>query len=198
MLTRVIAVCGIDGSGKSSALASLATLAEFKEVRFTSFQERDNVTLLRRRSPSDRAADFDGHTLCRAYAADFCAYERRLAGETSQAPVVSDRWAPCVLAFCSHQERLSALRDELASIYPPALILYFDVLPETAFERIRDRDEGGSNKSLDALRSYACGYERELAIARCPVVRIRQGRRDETVNQARVALVKHLESVPAS
>jgi len=185
----VVAICGIDGAGKTTLFEGLRGSREFSSLLFRRFSTRNNLALLRTaqaelgiESPYAQANDA---ALCWAYCFDFLRYYESdvrpvlLHGST----LVSDRWAQCVVAFCSSEHSLrEGVALVLKAIPEPDLVLFLDVEPDEAYKRILSR--GKPEKSLAVLEVYRRGYEEVLGSLGSRVTRIAGGSKEDVLAMA--------------
>jgi dTMP kinase len=182
----VVAVCGIDGAGKTSTCASVGLQSELRGVAVVGKRDRRDVQLLRRLLP---VAEIDEMNLLSgpyaeavrwAHALDFLRfYDHDVLPRNGQAwLVISDRWTVCSIAYADVGTDLGQqIAAALAPCRPADLIVYLDIDPEAAVHRIRQRGDGRPDESLAILRHYREMYERWLPRSGSEVVRIGVGDR---------------------
>lgn len=197
---KVVAVCGIDGSGKTTILAALEAAHYISSARFCAFQHRTNVARVHKLRPSISARPFLGTTdhraLCWAYCCDFLSYyiDDIESVLPEQGVIISDRWTYCVSAFCPADNTRTDITDILSSIKIPDLVIYIDVEPHVAYERIRMRGDQQPSKTLEILTFYRSGYETVLRSIGARVLKICNVNFDAAVDCARDAIVRLISS----
>lgn len=174
MMALSIAVCGIDGAGKSTLARMLGYSIGAPIFRQNVWQRTDdiesNVAL------SDLSLEYIRHSkvgqdLSLAYLQDFEEYRDSATFRSRPKQFISDRWTVCVEAFI--RCFTSTLRDSisLSNVWAPIdLILYLDVAPTVAHERISKRGLIHWNERLEFLHAYREAYMTELQSIREPFV----------------------------
>jgi dTMP kinase len=177
----LVALCGIDGTGKTTTCADLTTHPRLAGAQVVAKRDRRDVQLLRRTFPNaegceDALLDGPSATATRwAHALDFLRfYDEAVVPALREAElVVSDRWTPCSIAYADVGTALGgAIAATLAPCKPADLIIYLDVKPEEAVRRIRERGDTQADESLRILRMYRESYESWLPRMATEVVRV--------------------------
>ena len=177
----LIGVCGIDGAGKTTLISALREWAPLSEARVQKLKPGANYQRLMRGIP-DPWADLDalfGSQLARsmgwAEVFDFLSYHDHQVRPALRTPsvVLHDRWTPCFAAFCDSVLGLGGLAaPRLRRVTAADLVLYLDVSPVTALERIRRTRDPNPDEDIAVLRAFRAGYEEALCDPDYPVVRI--------------------------
>lgn len=185
----LIAVGGIDGAGKSSAVAavvevlgpavaSVATSVKVAAERVRRLSGIGSDSVLDVWSPVADSLKF-------AHAFDFLEhYERELIPRFRRNQLVlSDRWSYCTVAYGDIGRRLGRqVEAVLQPVRAPDAYIYLEIDPELAHSRILSRGVPKLDESLAILREYSLAYERLLPTLPCRVVRLRNDERHSTVN----------------
>ena len=176
----IVAICGIDGAGKTSTCAALAAAPTLTGARVVAKRDRRDVELLRARFPT--AEDHESGLLQGSYAAairwahalDFLRfYEHEVVPVVDEPLVISDRWTVCSIAYADVGTALGpTIGAALAPCRPADLVVYLDITPEQAVHRIAGRGDGQADESLAILRRYHDAYDSWLPRLASTVVRI--------------------------
>jgi len=165
---KVVALCGLDGSGKSSFLERLRQDPRFSRAVCVSKRSRENVdSVLDAYSTYETAADdyLQGsfaEAIRWAYAFDFLRFyeEEVLPHLERDVLIISDRWSACAISYAEAGVCLGGEIYELLScVPPPDLTIYLEVEPAVAVRRILKRGYLKTNEHLDVLQSCAEAYE---------------------------------------
>lgn len=192
--SKIVAVCGLDGSGKSSLVERLERDPALRGASCVRKRARDNVhAVLRAYSGFEHTADVYLHgafaeAIRWAHGFDFLRFyeEQALPHLRRGALCISDRWAVCSIAYADAGPGLGrSIRGLLDCVPCPDLTIYLDVTPEEAAARILRRGAPNENEDITILRACADAYERWLAALPSPVVRVPSG--DLEAIHARVA-----------
>jgi dTMP kinase len=179
----IVAICGIDGSGKTSTCAALAAMPALDGARLVAKRDRRDVALLRALHPAE---DHEAGLLAGSYATavrwaqalDFLRFYDQevlplLDAEPRGPLLISDRWTVCSVAYADVGTGLGPrIAAALAPCRPADLVVYLDVPPEVAVRRIAGRGDGQADESLAILQSYHDAYERWLPRLPSEVVRV--------------------------
>lgn len=190
----LIGVCGIDGAGKSTLISALREWAPLREASVQKLKPGANYQRLMR-DISDPWADpvalFGSHlarSMGWAEVFDFLSYHDRLVRPALQTPgvLLHDRWTPCFAAFCDSVLGLGGMAaPRLRRVTAADLVLYLDVSPEIALDRIRLTRDPNPDEDITVLRAFRAGYEQSLREADYPVVRIGELPAEQVVQVAR-------------
>ena len=193
----IVAICGIDGAGKSSIHAALQESSIAKNAEYYSFSERGNVLALDAAGTLQRDCSHYHDAECWAYCFDFLRYyQAQIVPRLEEASVlVSDRWAQCITAYCSSHLVRSEVGNVLAPIVIPDLILYVDIEPHIAHMRALERGRERFGKPLEQLALYREGYRKVLAPLSNRVLEIRNNNLETSV-QAAAAAINRLLGAP--
>lgn len=169
MITRpmkqpMIAVCGVDGAGKSSLLTRLKADPDFAQHRLIQKSESrnfDSLIDLPGIAPSTRE-DFRSGPYVRlnAYAClfDFLEHYRRLIEPAlieERRPVLLDRYIPCWIAYANIGGCQDDVAAALAGLPSPAGVIWVDANQDTIAARMKLKKEVSHTTDL-----FRAGYER--------------------------------------
>jgi thymidylate kinase len=198
----IVAVCGIDGAGKSSSLTGLRADPRFANAVFVKKRRRDNIDLLRGLehetwpAESSQLAGPLAEAIRWSHAYDFLRfYENDVAGWlASERLILSDRWTVCSTAFARCGTGLDA---EIGALLAPCaaadLLIYLDIEPAEAMRRISARPGGcTADETLTILHEYRRAYEAVLPGAGSPVVRLRNDDLRRSVDLMAQHVVEHV------
>jgi len=178
-LAPVIAVCGIDGSGKTSLVECLRRDDRLTGAAFVKKEQKEDFQRLLRLSPPTEAvpeAYFRGYfaeAARWAHALDFLRfYENVVAPIGKTCPViVSDRWTFCTITFAEIGTNLALQIEWLLRNVPlPALTVYLDIDPEIALQRLLSRGALAHDEDLELLRAYRDAYRKYFATYKGPLL----------------------------
>jgi thymidylate kinase len=177
----IIGICGIDGAGKSTLLSGLRSWPLLRDASWRKMPPGENYRRLLRfhpdlwADPAALPASHHGRAVGWADVFDFLHYyedEIRPALDRGEV-IVHDRWTPCFMAYCDCVMGLDGAAALRLQALPPAdLILYLEVAPEVAYERIRRTRTPHPDEDPAILRAFRDGYGGALRAQTCPVVRI--------------------------
>ena len=186
---RIVAICGLDGAGKTTVVERVARALHDRGVVATSKRVRDNVNhVVATFHPAGQSPDayFGGpfaQAVRWAHGFDFLRYyeEEVLSRCMEDVTILSDRWTICSVSYSDAFTHLGCEMDALlAGIPPPDLLIYLDVPAEEAVRRIEVRGDRQGNEGLELLRQCALAYDVWLARCPSPVVRIPNLHLEET------------------
>ena len=191
---QVIAICGIDGSGKTTLFERLRSDPGFQHAHFV--RNRDNEILervLRMNGPVDPMPDayLQGplaEAIRWAQAFDFLRHF-----ETTLTPLldsghllVSDRWSFCAITCGDAGTAIGAQIASLLRHVPrPSLTIYLAVDEVTATERLLRRGPLLDDEHLEMLRAYGNAYEVFFRQYDGPLLRIPSVSAEETYQTVR-------------
>ncbi len=167
---------GIDGSGKSTALAAVAAhLRHDGRAVWTTNEETDYLGPAIRRSISDK---MDPLVTTYLFVADRLAHTKHIrrhldSGDT----VLCDRYMHSTLAYqgVTLDGRIPDHRNWLRSLHQdmpqPDRVLWFDVPADVAIERVTGRGEAAPYEKVDFLEKVRAEYA-ALAAADARILRI--------------------------
>jgi thymidylate kinase len=187
---KVVAIGGIDGSGKTSTIDTLRSNLPMSSTNFVRTSTKENARRVWSLSGADidsPRAHFSGdvaESIRFAHAFDFLEhYEARILPLlATESLVVSDRWSYCTVAFANAGTRLGSMVSKvLMYVDPPDCFIYLDISAETAVQRIASRGEIKGDESVALLAEYRLAYEELLPSLSCPVVKITNRDHAETV-----------------
>lgn len=199
--SKIIAICGIDGSGKSTVIAELREDAAFRDACFLKKDDKDNfsrvIELNKPIGPMPRAY-LEGAlaTAIRwAHAFDYLRYYettvRPLTRRSSL--IVSDRWSFCPIAFAGVGTALvGEISFLLRHVDEPDLTIFLDVEPDLAFARLEARGPVLDDEHVDLLHAYRTAYKDFFASYSGPFVRIASTTREQTYAEVRKAINRAL------
>lgn len=177
-----MAVCGIDGSGKSSLISDLCETEAFRAARVFKKERRnhgDRLVRLNKDAASAVGAFATGSFALAqrwAYAIDFLSFVRNEveAHWSGDAPVLLDRWTPCLIAWCrmlrtAKTEPIEAFAHRIPK---PDTVVYLEVNPTEAWRRISARGNPKPDEALDVLIGFHAAYTEVLAELDVPVLRL--------------------------
>jgi thymidylate kinase len=157
----LIAICGIDGTGKTVLARQLARRSGGLYRKQTAGPLFDRALKDMGTDVLDHLPSTEGQRLAEAYACDFTAYAHRygLLPATAGRVVVVDRWRTCVEVFA----RVFALQPgtpvECVSEVPmPHLEILLDLDPRRALERISRRGAPDWDETPELLGRLKTGY----------------------------------------
>lgn len=200
---KIVAVCGLDGSGKSSLLKLLRDDPRFGRAVFVSKRSKENVNSVvqfcsdTEHPPDDYVRGPFAEAIRWAYAFDFLKfYEEEVLPHLGQEVlIISDRWSACSITYA---EAGTGLGDEiyqlLGCVPPPDLTVYLDVSPDEAVRRIVARGGQNEHEHVDILRGCADAYERWWPKLSSPTARVERVINDdlEAASRRTAALIEQL------
>lgn len=176
----IVALCGIDGAGKSSTCTDLGTNPRLAHASVVAKRDRRDTDVLCRRFPEaeadeDRVRAGPYATAVRwGHALDFLRFYEEVAvpAQRDTGLVISDRWTICSIAYADVGTSLGeAVAGALSPCRPADLLIYLDIQPELAFRRIQERGDAQANEALPLLELYRAMYGRWLPKMASDVVR---------------------------
>jgi dTMP kinase len=203
----IIAICGIDGSGKSTIIDRLRAEPMLRDACFIKKQDKENI---------NRVIDLNtpigpmpqaylkgplAASIRWAHAFDYLRfYETTVRPLTRRHSIlVSDRWSFCPIAFANVGTRLAEDIDFLLRhVGRPDLTIFLDVDAETAFARLQARGPVLDDEHIDLLRAYREAYENYFASYSGPLERIRSTGKDQAYHDARSAIEGRLGRLPCA
>jgi len=199
--SKIIAICGIDGSGKTSLVRRLRESSLLGGASFVKKEQKENFErVLRLAPPTNSMPDaylrgVFAHASRWAHALDFLRYYEQIVQplERQHVPlIVSDRWAFCTITFADIG---IDLKDEieylLRNVPRPDLTIHLDVPPHTAMTRLLARGALAHDESLELLTEYRNAYERYFEHYNAPLVTIPSMSEDETFKRTIDALHRY-------
>jgi thymidylate kinase len=196
---KIIALIGIDGSGKSSTLEVLRRDPGLTKVRFVRKEKRHGVDSILRAFGEPEGVQNDylygpfAAAIRWALAFDFLRfYEEEVAPLLGTVGcVVSDRWSVCSMAYAAVGPDLdSKIEAALACVPPADLLIYLEVDPREAMRRITASRTPYGDETIELLEAFRDGYEKILRRVSSEVVRIATEDLTTTVQK----VVCHIES----
>lgn len=197
----IIAICGIDGSGKSTMIERLRGEPSFRDAGFLKKVDRDDfdrvIELNQPIGPMPQAY-LEGPlatSIRWAHGFDYLRhYETVVQPLTRQHPIlVSDRWAFCPIAFASVGTNLSAeISFLLRHVDQPDLTIFLDADPDVASARLVARGPVFDDEHIDLLRAYRRAYEAFFASYSGAWVRVASTTPEQTYRDARSAIKQRL------
>lgn len=157
----LVAICGIDGSGKTRLARSLARNTGGlyrKQCVGPMFDQmvRDAGLPVEDELPSAR-----GQRLAEAYAQDFIVYAHRygLRAAPRSRPVFLDRWATCVEVFAAvFAPNPLVVRAKISRVPVPDWEILLDLDPDLALQRILRRGETDWDETATLLTRLSANY----------------------------------------
>jgi len=201
---HLVALCGLDGSGKSSLLARLASQG-WPGAAFVAKVSRPNVDAVEAAFAGARRPARDPYlrgefaeAVRWAHAYDFLRYyDEEVRPRLSEyGVVVSDRWSLCSITYAEAGVRLGEHVHQLLACVPtPDLIIYLDVSLEEARRRIRIRGDAKPNEDRSVLEACAAADDAWIPRMTGPVVRIPNVDLEETCRRVE-EIVRRVRSEP--
>lgn len=206
-----VALCGIDGVGKTTLLRRLAEQLCDSRYFFVSRGPADCERMVEKTCARhyhdwrDWIAGPFAEAIAVACALDYAIYYKRvvapvlgeelakLHGLTCPEVVIADRHAVCFKAYAMCNENPSRMALEvLESIPPPDLILHINLPMDTILTRRDATARTDEFEHPEAQKRQLNAYERLFKAISCPVIRIdNTGPAEETCEM----LVSHLEKL---
>jgi thymidylate kinase len=194
----IVAFCGIDGSGKTTAIARITRLPEFQSSLVFKKEHRENVDRLLRFYP-DRARDPENYLMGPfavqqrwAYTLDFlCFYQIQVRPHLDENRILfCDRWTPCIQAWAAMlgEREAEPIRAIAATMPSPDLVIFLRVDPHQAYTRILKSREPTPDEHLRVLEALDKSYLRLFADSEFPVYLIENHDRGETDRLVRAGL----------
>jgi thymidylate kinase len=177
----VVALCGIDGAGKTSTCLGLGRDAALAGAAIVAKRDRRDAELLGRLFPEAESSPEGllhgpyAQAVRWAHALDFLRfYEQEVVSRSGRTwLVISDRWTVCSVAYADVG---TGLGEQVAAVLAPCrpadLVVHLDVDPHVAVRRIGARGDGKPDEALPILQRYREAYERWLPRLGGEVVRI--------------------------
>lgn len=187
---------GIDGSGKSTALEAVAKHLAQKVRVWTTREETDLLGAAIRRSISER---MDPRVTAHLFVADRAVHVKEIRRHLDSAEwVLCDRFAHSTLAYQG-----AAMTDDpdaaawLRSLHEPMglwpdLVLWFDVDPAIAIERVQGRGATAPYEKVAFLEKVRAQYAALAEAEPARIVRIDASKAPEEVVQAALAAIEPL------
>ena len=166
---KIVAICGLDGSGKSSLVKLLRDDPRFRRAVCVSKRLKENVNAVVQvcsgveHAPDDYFRGPFAEAIRWAYAFDFLKFydEEVLPHLGQDVFIISDRWSACSITYAEAGVGLGdEIHELLRCVPPPDLTIYLDVSPEEAVRRIVARGGQNEYEHMDVLRDCARAYER--------------------------------------
>lgn len=180
-MTRLIAICGVDGSGKSTLCRALSQLNAPPEAVYLAKSYRNSTELVARYGfdSSDPRRNWAGGTFaqCAAIATTFdflYHYDQViLPALAMHQHVVCDRYKQCYEAYCAAVDVQWPLQSLFGRVRHADLVLYLDLPPDAAAARYAERGGASEDENLETIKRFSASYRRLFArYTDCPVVRI--------------------------
>lgn len=199
--TRLIALCGIDGAGKSTLSRRLRERRALEDAAFVRKELHDTtnaVRLYHRRTYGDARDWITGpyaYSMGLAAAFDFLRHYdeviRPLLG--TRRHVVSDRYSICYQAYLLSTAYPLPVDDMFDKIVPPDLVVYVDVPVSVAVERQAARGGASEDEAPEVMERFEEAYRKLLPHLDCPVLELDNDRAleesyDDLVERLRDAL----------
>lgn len=194
----VIAICGIDGAGKSSLVRLLKGDRDFSGTAFIKKTEKgDFDRLVRLASPLGEMPEayLSGpfsEAIRWAHAFDYLRFfdNEIVPLLCTGKPIIADRWSFCPITFGDVGTRLSAKLEAMLSCVPrPTLTIFLEVDEFTATERLNRRGPLEPDEHIALLRAYRLSYESYFSHYTGPLLRIRNQTIEVTYQTARSAIL---------
>lgn len=172
----LIAFSGIDGSGKSTlirALRSLPTLRHCTAYRKCYTSNVDHLLELHEGKLS-RESYLQGSlavALRWAFALDFIVdYRQNVKPLLVEGGIIMlDRWTPCAIAWGAVVKVGTAIREVMAALPKPDIIIHLDITPLEAYTRLRSTRVARLDEDPLILREFRKAYNQTLPLFTCPV-----------------------------
>jgi deoxyadenosine/deoxycytidine kinase len=163
----VIGIEGIIGAGKSTLVSKLASMLEYRPL----YEPVDPDALEEfYRDPKGKAYSFQLRQLVRRHSLHWLAVREAMSNAGFKGSIL-DRTLPGDRVFAKLHNKAGNIssfdwqtyemfyRDYATPIPAPTLLIFVDVEPDVAMERIRNRNRGAeSGMTLDYLRDLRKGY----------------------------------------
>jgi len=201
---RLVAVCGIDGAGKTTLIRTLGEDPLLGDWHRLQKRDRSNVRTVEAQKNGLASADIAAspfgalHRLSHGF--DFLTFyeEEYLPAKTTGGWIISDRWSLCTVAYGNAGFALADdLRFLTGTLDEPGLTLFLDIEPQAAVDRVQRRGAPQADERLDILEQFAAGYRS------CPppagkMVRLSAGSPEGVFAEAKAAILEHVRSVEGS
>jgi len=204
MACKIVAICGIDGAGKSTLWETMQRDRDFKHANFVVKRLRDNLDRVIESRVADLHDDdaaatalFSGsyaNAIRWAHALDFLGHFDTVISPLlhQENLIVSDRWSFCPMAFADVGTSLGKdIRYLLEKVPQPDLTIFLDVSPATAHERIVRRGDLGVDERPHFLAAYQKAYEAIFAEVK-RMVRVSGVTPEQSYHEARMAVWRYL------
>jgi dTMP kinase len=180
MHTKIVAVTGVDGAGKSTIVRTLASQWANDGTRFVHKRERRNVGLVaehcgpRVRTEDDwrtgEFADAVGLAAC----LDFLAhYDAEIAPYIGRVPlIVSDRYWHCFAAYLRGAKSKVDGMCFFRRIASADVVVHVSIDPSLLEQRYRLRGEAGEDETAAVMRDFESGYSQVFSEYSGTVVRV--------------------------
>lgn len=180
-MPMIIAVCGIDGSGKTTFVNKYAMMLEKKGLRVKKMKlELNNQKIIEQVFPSEmnRKGKKRGEVLWEriGVAFDFVNYYLDIDKINDYDVIICDRYDLCYLAYSRVYGIRRRVYRKIKKIYEVAPIpnyyIYFDISTQNALKRIEERGEKISRDEHEEILERVQKYYKELiaTIDNCIIV----------------------------
>lgn len=167
-MTKLIAVCGVDGAGKSSLIRAYG---ERRPAVATCHKTADaNVQLTQRyhrrsEGSAARKADWLSGPFALSIGAgamfDFLGhYDRAIAKQLGRAQtLLCDRYSPCFLAYLDGAGHVGVFDPLLARVQPADHVIHVEVADELLQQRYDSRQEKNEDEFIELMQAFRAGYD---------------------------------------
>lgn len=166
---KSIAICGVDGSGKSTIVNMLEESNILKNVFFfrrTKYED-GNLNLVKKYFPRKYGDSRDwkesafGKNIGLGILLDFIrCYDENAKAMEDYDYVVFDRFLPCYLAYIDIFEDVTPLKGLLSKFVQPDLTLYIDAGISNLEKRYLNRQSGDDDEDIELMRMFDESYRR--------------------------------------